>query len=110
MDPRVKTPAAGLALQSALSQRLVTAMRHDSTALADVRALRTRLAAVKADSLERGFARLGRELASVYGIIQGSDQSPTTQALRAVADLERSLAAHSAQWGALRREARRVVP
>jgi hypothetical protein len=43
MDPRVRTPLAGLRQQFDLAQRIVAAWRKDSLALAEVRVMRARL-------------------------------------------------------------------
>ncbi len=71
MDPRVKTPLAGLRQQFDLAQRIVAAWRKDSLALAEVRAMRARLDTLKqqagagprADSL----AALDAKLAALAG-------------------------------------------
>jgi hypothetical protein len=47
MDPRVKTPLAGLRQQFDLAQRIVVAWRKDSLALAEMRAMRARLDTLK---------------------------------------------------------------
>jgi len=101
MDPRVRTPAAGLALQFTLAQRLVTALRQDSAALGEVRQRKSAgqgapVAAI--DSLDTALARLNGQLARAYGVIEGADATPTTQAAAAVGKLERELAALLARW------------
>jgi hypothetical protein len=127
MDPRVPTPAAGLALQLALAQRSVAALRADSIALAEVRAWRARLVEARSrvggdtlgaaiDSLDRrvtrlatgagasamGFGTIAADLAGLYGVIEGSDAAPTTQAIAGLARLERELAAARRRWAELR--------
>ena len=131
MDPRVKTPLADLRQQFAVAQELTVAIRQDSVALAQVRALRAELRAArerggasvaegisaldaKAVALEGGgaggrggaagnsFTALNGELGTLYGIIHGSDRAPTTQALAAVADVQRQLTALLASWSTLR--------
>ncbi len=76
MDPRVKTPAAGLEQQLSLSLRLANLMDQDYDAL-----MRSRT--------DTALSRLSGELARVYEVIQGSDNAPTTQAVAAVDELER---------------------
>jgi hypothetical protein len=123
MDPRVATPRAGLALQLALAQRIVTGVRQDSAALSEVRVVRARLAEVRgragADSLrpaidslagdlarleagsgssERGLARLADDLAGLYDVIEGTDAAPTTQAQGALTHIERGLAGALDRW------------
>ena len=58
MDPRVPTPAAGLALQFSLSKQLYDAMNRDP--------------------------KNAKDLQGLYGMLQGTDAAPTTQLLRAV--------------------------
>ena len=62
MDPRVKTPAAGLDRQFALSKQLYDAI----TAVDD------------SDSRRRA------QLLQLYGIVQGADAAPTAQVEAAV--------------------------
>ncbi len=136
MDPRVRTPAATLALQLVLAQRLVDGLHRDSAALGEVRGLRSALRTrreqagqsaldLAIDSLdgrvarlesgagappsllgtrdEQSLTRLNGELADVYGIIEGADATPTTQAVAAVSRLERDLATLLRQWDGVRR-------
>ncbi len=112
MDPRVKTPAAGLLQQFTLATKITGMLHQDYEALQEVRALRAKLKDQNPDlekqaaALEgvgggriRGARRggdanlttLNGELASVFGVIEGSDTVPTSQAVAAVADLERTL-------------------
>ena len=134
MDPRVTTPPAGLGQQHALALQLAAAMREDSTLLAQLRALRARLkdqhdqagsgaradslAALdqRADSLESGggrgqagFARLAGQLAGLYGVVEETDATPTSQAVLGVAELQRALARLRPRWRALERAAARVL-
>jgi len=138
MDPRVKTPLAGLRQQFDLAQRIVAAWRKDSLALAEVRAMRARLDTLKqqagpgsrADSIAaldsklaalvgagagrfggggRGGAAAGPTLASLngqlgglYGLLQGTDASPTLQATNAVAAAERGLGSVLGRWATLK--------
>ncbi len=107
MDPRVRTPAGGLAQQFALAQRLVSALRQDSVALGEVRARKSAgggpgAPAAVLDSLDTGLARLNGQLARAYGVIEGSDETPTTQAAAAVGRLELDLAALLARWRRVR--------
>ena len=139
MDPRVKTPLAGLRQQFDLAQRIVAAWRKDSLALADVRAMRARLDTLKqqagagprADSLAALDARLaalagagggrfggggrggagagptlasiGGQLSGLYGIVEGTDAAPATQAMGAIGDAERGLAGLLARWDVLQK-------
>jgi hypothetical protein len=121
MDPRVTTPAAGLTAQFALATRVADAMRRDSAALHDVRALRERLApqreragvAPVVDSLtalDRELARVVGQLEPLFGIVDGTDAAPTTQALRGAETLERALEALLVRADAVKREAAAVAP
>jgi len=127
MDPRVELPRDALARQFALASRLVAALRRDSTALEELRAVRRELKAVRdraapaplaatLDSLdaraaaletgggeageraEENLTRLNGELADLYGVIEGADAAPTRQAAAAVRELERVLAERLARW------------
>jgi photosystem II stability/assembly factor-like uncharacterized protein len=71
MDPRVKTPLAGLQEQFRLATR-ITSMMHQTTKLQSADA-----------------KKLNGQLAEVLEAIEGADATPTTQAVAAVADLER---------------------
>ncbi|MDQ6676686.1 MAG: glycoside hydrolase [Acidobacteriota bacterium] len=117
MDPRVKTPAAGLARQFQLATKVSGMMRQDADALREVRATLTRLKGTNAE-LEAKLAalagsgagrrtrgggsesltRLNGELAQVLAILDGSDDTPTTQAIAAVAELESALNSQLAEW------------
>jgi hypothetical protein len=109
MDPRVLATATTLNRQYALATALAGDMKRDHDALAQVRGLRRQLAALRvnpaADSLKaaidsvdanlagfesgkKGLAGLNGDLAQVYGIIEGADVAPTSQAERAVLDLK----------------------
>jgi hypothetical protein len=129
MDPRVKTPAADMEQQFLLSMRLYEALREDFEALQQVRDLRAQLQERRARAgqgeLEKAigaldqkaaafdggggpggagrisFANLNRELASVYGVLQGADVKPTTQAAAAVEELSLALTEQLARWQGL---------
>jgi hypothetical protein len=112
MDPRVKTPPAGLALQFTLATKVTAMMHQDYQALAEVRELRSRLGQnpdleKQAASLEGssrrprgdedededagGLTKLNNDLNSVLGVIEGADATPTTQAVATVGELARRL-------------------
>jgi hypothetical protein len=154
----VTATVAQLQQQLAVALRIVDAWRKDSTAAAEVRAMREQVATLKqgaagpaagaaagapsarADSLTafdqklaallsggaaggRGapgaaggagragaaaspdnLARVNAALGGLYGIVEGYDGAPTTQAARAVGVAERTLADLLARWDALKRE------
>jgi hypothetical protein len=116
MDPRVTTPPAAWARMFALSSRVVAAMRADSALLAEVQGLRRASGAAagaaapaatpgapgrpSADSLaalERDLRRLNSQLTGLLGLIEDADAAPTTQAVRAVGELERAVEAARAR-------------
>jgi len=110
MDPRVKTPLAGLLEQFRLANRLTDMMHRDYQARQEIRELRTKVESQDPDLARQAAAlagagggrgapaedgeslsRLNGELASVLEIVEGADATPTTQAAAAVADLQRKL-------------------
>jgi photosystem II stability/assembly factor-like uncharacterized protein len=77
MDPRVKTPLAGLQQQFALAQRIVGLMHRNFAAV---------------QQASTGKAELqgrNRELAALLAIVEGADTAPTTAMLSAVDEIER---------------------
>ena len=61
------------------------------------------LAAIEGDAPgQPSFTRLNRELAALYGVIQGADVAPTTQALAAISQKEAELKTALGRWGTLR--------
>jgi photosystem II stability/assembly factor-like uncharacterized protein len=133
MDPRVKTPAATLARQFALSKGLSDEINRIRLVLDSVRALRTGLRDLRAqsgdltaaiDSLERtagalegggggGGAAAGSptlagtigQLGQLYDALQDADVAPTTQLVAAVHAAQRDVPAALARWSALRARA-----
>jgi hypothetical protein len=113
MDPRVKTPPAGLLQQYTLATRLTGMMHRDYQALQEIRDLRSKMgqqnpdlekqAAALEGSSRRppgdedededagGLTKLNNDLSTVLGAIEGSDSTPTTQAVAAVSELDRRL-------------------
>jgi photosystem II stability/assembly factor-like uncharacterized protein len=120
MDPRVKTPPAGLSRQFELSRQVCTLMQQGWDAIAEIRAFRAKLNDPSSDLDKRAAAiegsggggrrggrggggdtenlsRLNGELSGVLAVLDSADAAPTTQATAAVADLARATAA---QWNA----------
>jgi hypothetical protein len=112
MDPRVKTPPAGLVQQFTLARKVTDMMHQGYGAFNKVRELRAKLkqdpaldkeaAALEGSAGRRpveedeeensgGLTRLNADLASTLGVIEGADATPTTQAVSTVAQLERRL-------------------
>jgi hypothetical protein len=128
MDPRVKTPPAGLARQYELAHGIAEAMGRDAAALRQVQALRKQLKGLpetarsgdlgkavrdldaKAATLAEGskgvegpnLTSLNNDLAQLLEVIEGTDAPPTTQAEATTQDLERKLATLIATWEDLR--------
>ncbi|HLG95434.1 MAG TPA: YCF48-related protein [Bryobacteraceae bacterium] len=78
MDPRVKTPLAGLQEQFRLAVKITTLMHQTAQPLQD-------------EDRKKQAAALNGQLARALEAIEGGDASPTTQAVAAVADLERQV-------------------
>src|SRR6185312_7569114 len=82
MDPRVQTPEAGLARQLALAQRITSAMHRDYTALTQVRALRSQLAARRRSAgdsttaISKIMGGMEDSLAALAGERRGGSASP----------------------------------
>jgi hypothetical protein len=111
MDPRVKTPATGLLRQFTLATKITEMMHRDYEALQEVRVMRGKWKQQdpqldkQAEALEGpGGGSLGgnsdggdtlpslnSDLSTVLEVIEGADAAPTTQAVAAIAELERTL-------------------
>ena len=121
MDPRVPTPPEGLRAQADLARRICEELAKDFRTLAQVRALRARIAAAgdgvkgsplaqdlqaldaEAAGLENaaaapgslegeGLARLNARFATLLDVVEGADAAPTAQALAAFGDAQKALA------------------
>jgi len=97
MDPRINTPLSGLEQQLSLSLRLTDMMRRDDDSLSQIRSQKARGTA-KTASLTRELTLLGNQLDQVFQVIQGSDNTPTTQAAAAVENLQNTLQQRLDQW------------
>jgi hypothetical protein len=123
MDPRVKTPPAGLRQQFDLSSRVCDLMNKDYAAIQEVRALRAKLkgsdldkeAAAIEGAAGLGFgpraagaqslSRLNGDLAGILESLQGTDAAPLPRAAPAVAELEQTLNTLLSRWQALKAKA-----
>ena len=85
MDPRVKTPLVALREEFTLATRLAEMMRKDVDALG-------RAKAANDAAKVRELTALNRDLASVYGWVEGADAAPTSQVTKAIADLQARVA------------------
>ena len=129
MDPRVKTPIAGLQRQFDIAFRLSALMREDFEALTNARSLRQQVKATLDSGLpgtvektvsdfdarlamldgqtgrgSRGsddLRSINSELAQLYEVIEGSDNAPTTQAVAAAGTLESRLRTQLRVWRGL---------
>ena len=130
MDPRVKTPPAGLRRQFDLSFRIAQALQQDYDTLTELRALRANLAR---SSNTPGAADLDRRLAALEGskeerrpwlrkgmpallpwnarltelleALQSADVAPTPQLAQAAETTIREVAELASGWGVLKAEA-----
>jgi photosystem II stability/assembly factor-like uncharacterized protein len=119
MDPRVRTPPAGLARQFELSRQVCELMRRGAEAQSAIRVFRAshkdadldaRAAAIAGEvgggrrggrggvAGSENLSRLNGELAAVLTVLDSADAAPTTQASAAVADLTRAMAVQLKAW------------
>ena len=94
IDPRVKTPLTGLTQQFQLATKVCALIQESSDALkqqAGDPALRAKLTAAH------------NQLVQLLAVLEGGDNTPTTQAVRAVADIETTLRTQLRQWQAAHR-------
>ena len=111
MDPRVKTPPAGLLEEFSLATKLTSMMHQDYQALQEIRDLQSKLQsqdselakqaaalvgvvgrrAAQSDEEGGSLSQLNGELASVLEVVEGADATPTTQAVAAVTELQHKL-------------------
>ena len=94
MDPRVKTPLTGLTQQFQLATKVCALIQESSDALkqqAGDPALRAKLTTAH------------NQLVQLLAVLEGGDNTPTTQAARAVADIETTLRTQLQQWQAAHR-------
>ena len=121
MDPRVTTPAIGLAQQFTLSKQLYDGIIDAQKTLEEIRARRSNataatnpaaLQALEGQPGGRGAAADGPDtfnsvigsMNQLMGLLQGADATPTTQLVAALGQRRAALAKLKAQWAALRTE------
>jgi photosystem II stability/assembly factor-like uncharacterized protein len=120
MDPRVKTPAAGLVRQFELSMQCYEAVRQAREALEPVRKLTAQVKKLmertgkgelakaltklndRARVLESGLARRSEELVRLLGILQEADATPTTHAEATCGEVRQALAGLLKRWDELK--------
>ena len=116
MDPRVKTTAAGLEQQRALSMQLYSDLRRVNAALEEFGTLQSKarnakyeeIAGASEEDEERPPARaanapdtltsVGESLKTLFDALQSADVAPTTQMAAAVADQHRAAEAIMKSW------------
>ncbi len=137
MDPRIRTPAEGLAQQFELSVQCSEGARQVRTMMAAVRKLRAqvqelrgkagegapadalsqlerKLAALQETERRRGaekppegprepsLAQVAGEFERLVDVLQGADETPTSQAVTACADTQKRLAEMKSRWEEMR--------
>ncbi|HET7023690.1 MAG TPA: hypothetical protein VFI39_00615 [Gemmatimonadales bacterium] len=122
MDPRITATGGDLASQFTLAMGLYVAMDRTHDVLAQVRSVRAQVAGIKpratgaaADTLAALDTALGAltagvdglgptidAIGGVYGIVEGADAAPTSQAALAAHRLDRQAAQLRSRWSALR--------
>ncbi len=127
IDPRVKTPVAGLQQQSDLSLLCYNGRKTCLKALKEISDFRAALQkqltgeqGVKADTLKKldslaeqlankpaankqGFDNLNNNFTDLFGSLQAADVAPTTQTIEAVKQTQSELEALQKKWEALKR-------
>ena len=116
MDPRVRASATDLQLQLALATRVAAMIERDFTAIAEARALRSKLDTAKARAIGASanvraaidtlrahvealkITRVNNELSGLLRTIDAVDARPTTQAIAAVTSMQQSLDAALSDW------------
>jgi photosystem II stability/assembly factor-like uncharacterized protein len=127
MDPRVTTPALGLAQQFTLSKQLYDAIVDAQKTLEEIRGRRASLSGEPSRSAEslalqnlegqpggRGAAADGPDtfnsviggMNQLMGLLQGADVAPTTQLVAAVGQRRGALTKLKTRWAALKAEAK----
>jgi photosystem II stability/assembly factor-like uncharacterized protein len=96
MDPRVGTSAEGLAAQLEHSMGACHAMAQGHDALERLKKAPAKFA-VRRDALAASLKATLDKTASVYQNLQGADAAPTLQAIDALGELSRALAADMAK-------------
>jgi hypothetical protein len=129
MDPRVKTPAAGLAQQFTLSKQMYDGMIEVQKALDEIQSLKRSAItdrpvgdrpvgdglktvpynsnAVRIDELTRSFTAMSAGLGQLMNILQQADVTPTTPLVTAVGERRAALSKLVAEWNALKRDVTR---
>ncbi len=89
MDPRVKTPPAGLKAQFDAARLIEAALKTSHDAMVEARAAQGDAAQKAAQDLQR----INATFSQLLGIVENADAAPTTQALDAIEATRAALAA-----------------
>ena len=89
MDPRVKTPPAGLKAQFDTARVIESALKASYEAMVEARAAQGEAAQKAAQDLQR----INATFSQLLGIVENADAAPTTQAIAAVEETRAALAA-----------------
>jgi len=118
MDPRVKTPPAGLQQQDQAGKQLARIMTHTTIAIREARSAQEQIekrahdasgplekkikAALAAGGGEPGLISVNAEASALYGEIESADAAPTAAQSAALAKLARDDAAVMERWNKLK--------
>jgi photosystem II stability/assembly factor-like uncharacterized protein len=130
VDPRLKTPLAGLEQQFRLETRLASLMNESYEAVGQARAVREQLEKIKASgppgesiatlqnkvttllgrptrfmaapSPEVTLLRVSGEVSTLYGEVGRADAAPTASQVRAMAEVERDFSDVMKRWSSVR--------
>jgi hypothetical protein len=98
MDPRVKTPPAGLQLQYATSRTIDAALARVATALRATDDVTTGPRAGAAKAAAADLARAQGRATQLFGLVEGADLPPTPQMLAALKDTLSAIDAAITAW------------
>jgi hypothetical protein len=84
MDPRATITPLGLAQQFTLATKIAAMMNRTFAAVSH---------AANPDDRNSALLALNTDLATAYDVVEGADRAPTTQAVKAVTQLEQRVSA-----------------
>jgi photosystem II stability/assembly factor-like uncharacterized protein len=100
IDPRVKTPLADLKTQHDLSVACYEGRKQVMSVLASLKGISNKTKEIS--ELETSLNRLNGAFASVHNILQDSDNKPTTQAIAAAKEAQKTLSELLTKWNTLK--------
>ena len=98
MDPRVKTPPAGLLLQYTTSRAIDAAMTRVAAVLRDLQGAVNGPRADAAKAAVSALTRAQGQATQLFGLVEGADLAPTPQMLAAWKDTASAIDAAIAVW------------